>query len=85
MEEQSAHRLVVAVAWTGLAALVDLSIAVVVWQAAPLVFLLAPLSIGVYGLKFLAVFIGAYLGLPPSRRLVSASPPLLDRLPPARE
>lgn len=85
VQRESAHRLVVAVAWTGLAVLVDVAIAAVVWQIAPLVFLLTPFSIGIYGLKFFSVFIGAYLGLPPLARLERASPPSPDQRPPGQE
>ena len=77
VERQSAHRLVVATVWVGLAALIDVSVAVLVSQASFFAYLLSPIVLGVYGLKFLGVFVGAYLGLSPMAKSAAIERPSL--------
>lgn len=58
-----AHRLLVAAAWVALAMVVDALIGWLVAQTPPLNVVTSPILLAVYGSKFLAVFVGAYLGV----------------------
>ncbi len=68
VESESAHRGVIALRWVLLAMLVDVIVAVAVYHISLANFLFSPLVIGTYGSKFLAVFVGAYLGVTVSRK-----------------
>lgn len=70
--QENAHRWVIAAVWVGLAVIVDLIVAVVVAQVNVAAFLSSPMILATYGTKFLAVFVGAYLGLSPSAQPIPA-------------
>lgn len=84
LARESAHRWIVASLWIGAALLIDSVSATLFWHLPPLIFLSNPLVFGTYGMKFIAVFVGAYLGLQPSARLEAASTLSPDLLPPAQ-
>lgn len=79
IKSESAHRLIVAACWVGLAAFVDVGIAFVVMHVSPIATLSSPIVIAVFGTKFLAVFVGAYLGLKSVKPLDDLSDNLLPR------
>jgi len=61
-------RLEVAGIWVALSLVVDLIIATLIYHQNIVLYLGSPLLLAISGLKFMAVFVGAYLGLKPSKR-----------------
>lgn len=57
------RRLVVASVWVVLAMVVDGVVGWMLTRTSPLLVVTSPLLLAVYGTKFLAVFVGAYVGL----------------------
>lgn len=61
----SARRFLVATLWVGVAMIVDASVYGLVYKVTPFLVVTSPLLLAVYASKFLAVFVGAYLGTVP--------------------
>ncbi len=70
---QAPHRLIVAGLWLGTAVIIDVVVAYIASQVTPFAYLASPIVIAVYGTKFLAVFVGAYLGGAPVRPAVPSA------------
>lgn len=63
VEREAAHRFKVAVVWVGAAIMIDVVMAGLIGHVSPLTYLFSPIVLAVYGMKFLGVFVGAYLGV----------------------